>query len=103
MDIDWPTIVAITTVGIGLYTAITTRQKNASDVFQVAMDVAKEALAMRDKDIDRLILESTNSMQRIDYLVQYTEYLSSWVRLHYVGSEHPMTYDDYVRTIKQSK
>ena len=67
------------------------------------MDVAKEALAMRDRDIDRLMLESKNSIQRIDYLVQYTEYLSAWVRLHYTGAEHPMTYDDYVNTIKQTK
>lgn len=101
MAIDWPTLIAILTVGIGLYTAISTRQKNAGDVFNAAMEVAKEALAMRDKDIERLTQESKSSMQKIEYLVQYTAYLSAWVRLHYVGSEHPMTYDDYVKSIKQ--
>ncbi len=101
MEIDWPTIIAILTVSIGLYTAISTRQRNTSEVFQAAMDVAKEALIIRDADIDKLKQESASSTQRIDYLVQYTEYLSAWVRLHYIGSEHPMTYDEYVKSIKQ--
>lgn len=101
MEIDWPTIIAILTVGVGLYSAISTRQKNSSEVFSAAMDVAKEALVMRDKDIDKLQSEMSAAQIRIDNLVQYTAYLSAWVRLHYSGSEQPMSYDEYLKSIKQ--
>lgn len=102
MEIDWPTIVAIATVGMGLFTAISTRHKASTEVFNAAMDVAKEALAMRDKDIDRLQAESAKSIQRIDSLVQYTAYLSAWIRTNYSGAIQPMSFDEYIRTTNQT-
>ena len=102
MQIDWPTIIAIATVGIGLFTAISTRQHSSSEVFTAAMEVAKEALAMRDKDIDKLQADIQRSVQRIDFLVQYTAYLSAWIRTNYQGVTQPLSYDEYIHTISQT-
>lgn len=103
MEIDWPTIVAIATVGIGLFTALSTRQHSSSEVFTAAMEVAKEALAIRDKDIEKLQADIAKSIQRIDSLVQYTAYLSAWIRANYSGIEHPMSFDEYIQTVTQIK
>ncbi len=90
---DWPTLIAIITVVVGLYTAISTRQKAAGEVFLAAMEAAKEAIDMRDRDAEK-------AQTRMQNLVQYSEYLLAWARLHCRGEERPLDYDEYMRIRK---
>lgn len=103
---DWSAITALITVLVGLYTAITTRQHASTEIFKAAMEAAKEALEIRDKDITRLQVDAKNSQQRIDFLVQYTAYLSAWVRANASNpNAQPLSYDEYIqlKTTKELK
>lgn len=96
---DWPTFLALLTVMVGLYTAVTTRQHATGEIFKAALDAAKEALEIRDRDIDKLNLETTKAQKRIDDLVQYTSYLSAWVRANYPGTTQPLSIDEYLKSL----
>lgn len=91
---DWPILVALITVATGLYTAYNTRQHTTSEIFTAAMEAAKAALEIRDQDIERLSREIERSVAKINLLVQYTEYISKWIRDN-VAKDRPLSYDEF--------
>ncbi len=88
---DWPTLLAILTVVIGLYTAVTTRRNTAGEIFKAAMDAAKDALEIRERDQEE-------AQKHIADLVKYNKYLHIWIKLNCSCPTRPISFDEFTKT-----